>query len=68
MSDTPKYPNVIVPLSGEDSNGFVIIGRVSGALRRNGVSRESIAEFQKEAMAEDYNGLLQTCMAWVSVS
>lgn len=62
-----RYPEVEVQLSGEDGNAFAIMGRVARALRRAGVPAEEIAEFQRECTAGDYNRLLQTCMAWVTV-
>jgi hypothetical protein len=63
----PKYPNITVKLVGNDGNAFAILGRVSGALRRAGVSEEERKQFMSEAMSGDYNHLLQTCMAWVTV-
>ena len=67
MSDsTPRYPDVVVPLSGEDGNAFFIIARTSMALRRAGVPREEITMFQEEAMFSDYDNVIQTVMEWVS--
>jgi hypothetical protein len=60
----PKYPNVIVRLDGEDGNAFDIIGRCCRAARRAGVPAGEIAAFQSEAMAGDYDELLQACMRW----
>jgi len=68
MSDlTAHYPEVKVKLVGEDGNAFFIIGRVSQALRRHGVPKEKVAEFQNEAMKGDYDHLLRTVMRWVDV-
>jgi hypothetical protein len=64
----PKYPDIEVPLTGQDGNGFFIIGRVGMALRKAGVDQAEVTEFRKEAMSGDYDHLLQTCMRWVSVS
>ena len=61
----PRYPHVTVQLTGEDGNAFSIIGRVTGALRAEGVSQEIISQFTAEAMSGDYDHLLQTCMKWV---
>ncbi len=63
-----KYPDIDVQLSGEDGNAFVIIGRVSSALRRADVSNDIIEAFREEAMAGDYDGVLQTAMRWVNTS
>lgn len=64
----PKYPEIEVQLTGEDGNAFFIIGRVSAALKRAGVPQAERTAFQKEAMSGDYNNVLRTAMAWVSVS
>ena len=61
----PKYPNITVPLVGEDGNAYAIISRVRKALRNAAVSNTEIDEFLKEAMSSDYDHLLQTCMEWV---
>ena len=38
MIELPKYPAVKVQLSGVDNNALAIMGAVSAALRRAGVS------------------------------
>jgi hypothetical protein len=64
----PKYPDVRVELTGHDGNAWSIMGRVSAALREAGASREDIAAYNEESMSGDYDHLLQTAAAWVSVS
>ena len=64
----PKFPDVQVQLSGEDGNAFHIIGRTRMAMKRAGVSREEIDRYSAEAMAGDYQHVLSTTMATVSVS
>ena len=63
-----KYPQIHVQLVGEDGNAFAILGRVCKAMRKAGVSKAEIDQFQAEAMAGDYDALLATCMRWVRVS
>lgn len=63
---SPQYPDVHVDLVGEDGNAFAIIGRVTKAMKRAGHT-EAAAEFSKEAMSGDYNHLLRTVMAYVTV-
>lgn len=46
----------------------MILGRVSGALKKNGVSREEVDKYIAEATDGDYDHLLRTTMEWVSVS
>jgi len=68
MTETPKYPNIEVELSGQDGNGFMIAARVMKALKRGGIEKAEQTAFFDEALAGDYDHLLQTCMRWVSVS
>lgn len=70
MSDTiqPKYPHIEVQLSGEDGNAFAIMGRVSAALRRDGVPQDEVDAFTAQAMSSDYDALLRTAMEWVTVA
>lgn len=63
-----KYPNVYVKLVGEDGNAFSILARVSNALKKAGVSKEEISQFQKEAMSSDYNHLLNVVQDWVNTN
>ena len=58
--------NITVKLVGEDGNAFMILGKVSGALKRAGY-REEAETYMKEAMSGDYNHLLQTTMEYVEV-
>ena len=60
-----KYPDIEVELW--DGNAFAIIGSVTKALRRSGVSREEIDQYCEESMSGDYDNLLRTTMKWVTV-
>ena len=62
-----RYPGVAVQLIGESGNGFVIIGRISAALRKAGAAQAEITEFQNEATSGDYQHLLATANRWVQV-
>ena len=62
-----KY-NITVELTGIDGNAFSIMGAVTKAMRRAGVSSEEQDQYFKEATAGDYNQLLVTTMKWVNVS
>lgn len=66
--NAPKYPKVRVQLTGRDGNAFAILGAVTGALRRAGVSKEERDAFQAEATSGDYDHLLATAMRWVEVA
>lgn len=63
---TPRYPNINVPLVGEDGNAFAILGRVSRAMRLAGVPANERDAFVNEAKAGDYDQLLATVMRWVN--
>lgn len=63
----PKYPEIEVQLSDEDGNAMLIIGRVTRAMRTARIPQPEIDAFRKEAMADDYDHLLQTVMRWVEV-
>lgn len=60
------YPNVTVPLTGEDSNAFDMIARTSRALSRAGVPPEVCAGFRSEAISGDYEHVIRTITAWVN--
>lgn len=66
--DAPKYPEIEVRLVGEDGNAVAIMGRVSNAMRKAGVSQEEINAYLDESMSGDYDNLLRTAVKWVSVA
>lgn len=55
-----------VKLVGEDGNAFVILGRVSKALRKAGMETEA-ALFLLKAVEGDYDHLLRTAMKYIEV-
>jgi len=61
-----KY-DIEVELLGNDGNAFSIMGAVSKAMRRAGVSSEERDLYFKEATSGDYDQLLATTMEWVDV-
>ncbi len=64
---TPKHPEIVVRLTGEDGNAFAILGAVLRAMRRAGVPAAERDAFTAEATASDYDHLLATTMRWVTV-
>lgn len=62
---TPRYPDVHVPLVGEDGNSVAIVARVARALRKAGAPDVDVASFVGEAFAGSRDELLQTCIRWV---
>jgi hypothetical protein len=65
---SPKFPDIHVPLSGEDGNAFSIIARTSKALREGGAPQDDIEAFREQAMSGDYDNVLRTVMDTVSTS
>ena len=63
----PKYPDITVTLTGQDGNAFAVLGRCRAAARDAGLSDQEIAAFMDEAMAGDYDHLLQTAMRWFEI-
>lgn len=61
---TLKYPDITVALTGQDGNAFAIVGRCREAARGAELSNDEIAAFISEAVAGDYDHLLQTAMRW----
>ena len=61
---TPKYPNIIIPLVGEDGNAFSILGRVRRAMYRSGLGDLEWGDFYCEATSGSYDHLLATIMKW----
>jgi hypothetical protein len=66
--DAPKYPEIEVALVGEDGNAVAIMGRVSNALKKAGVSQDEINAYLDESMSGNYDNLLATAVKWVSVA
>lgn len=56
----------VVKLIGEDGNAFVILGKVSKALRAAGMNEEA-EKFMAEATKGDYDHLLRTACEYVQV-
>jgi hypothetical protein len=65
---SPWFKEIEVQLTGNDGNAYVIMGAVSSALRRHGVSEEDRNKYSEESMSGNYDTLLQTAMKWVSVA
>ena len=63
-----KYPEIEVSILGRDGNAFAIMGAISTALRKAGVSKDEINQYTSESMSGDYENLLRTAMKWVTVS
>jgi hypothetical protein len=47
--EQPRYPDIFVPLTGEDGNAFAILGRTASALRQAGLDQDEIDQYYTEA-------------------
>lgn len=56
-----------VKLIGEDGNAFYILAKVSKALKRNGYTKEEVAEYYAQATAGNYSHLLAVTSEWVDI-
>lgn len=63
----PKHPDITVELVGHDGNAFSVLGRCRKAAQEVGLPEDEIAAFLAEAVAGDYDHLLQTTMRWFDV-
>jgi len=63
-----RHPEVTVQLTGADGNAFAVLGAVKNAPAGAGVSEAEQAEFWTEAIAGDYDTLLQTSVRQVDAS
>ncbi len=60
----PKYPQIVVRLTEQDGNAFMILALCRQAAKEAGLPKEEIDVFYQEAIGGDYNHLLQTATRW----
>jgi len=58
--------NIEVKLINEDGNAFMILGKVSQALKKAG-HKDLAEEYTKEARKGDYDNLLRVTMKYVEI-
>lgn len=63
-----RFPDVHVPLTGEDGNSFSIIARVGKALKKAGLRDEADAWYNDAALSPSYEALLDLVVRTVSTS
>lgn len=63
----PRSMYISVQLTGNDGNAFSVLGAVKKAMKLGGCTKEDIDAFYAEATNGDYNHLLATSMATVTV-
>lgn len=62
-----KFPQVKVPLVGQDGNAFMILGLVTKAMRREGIPQADIDAYLTDAKSGDYDHLLRVTVQTVNV-
>lgn len=60
----PKHPHVVVSLSEQDGNAFMVLALCQRAAKEAGVNEEVVRAFYREATEGDYEHLLQTAARW----
>jgi hypothetical protein len=63
----PRYPDVVVQLTGNDGNAFTILATIQKALKRAGVEKSEVDAYFIESTSGDYDHLIRTAMSWVTV-
>lgn len=63
----PRYPAIVVALSGQSAFPTTIVGRVCIALLDHGVSNEEVDEFRDDAYSDGFGHLLRVVTEWVNV-
>lgn len=61
---TPKHPHVVVSLSKQDGNAFMVLALCQRAAKEAGLPAEEVRAFYQEATGGDYDHLLQTAARW----
>lgn len=65
----PKYPNVKVRLTGQDSNVFNLLAVCTREARKQGVSRQELNSLQNEVFrCSSFEEALETMSNWFNVS
>ncbi len=60
----PKHPHIIVRLSDQDGNAFMILGMCRQAAKEAGLTKKDIQAFYEEATSGDYDHLIKTAARW----
>lgn len=64
----PKYPYIVVKLSGENGNIFNLIGVACIAMKSNGIDQLEVSDFTNDVFAsKSYEEALKVIAGWVRV-
>ena len=62
-----RFPEVVVPMTGEDGDAHAVLGRAARAARRAGLPRRLVLAFLREARAGEREHLLATVARWFTL-
>lgn len=60
------YVKPACKLAGINGNAFVVMGAVKQALKKAGINKKIIEQYEAEATAGDYDNLLRVSMEYVA--
>ena len=63
----PRYPDVVVKLTGANGNALNVVGMTRRALDRHGVSDDVVESYVRQALSGNYDKVLSTTLEWVTV-
>ena len=63
----PRYPEVVVKLTGSSGNALSVVGLVRRALDRHGVPDDVVESYVRRALSGNYDRVLSTTLDWVTV-
>ena len=63
----PRFPDVVVKLTGANGNALNIVGMTRRALDRHGVSDDVVESYVRQALSGNYDKVLSTTLEWVTV-
>ena len=63
----PRYPEVVVKLTGSNGNALNVVGMTRRALERHDVADDVIESYIRSALSGNYGKVLSTTLEWVTV-
>lgn len=64
---TPRYPNVVVKLSGRPRNVWLYLKLIVSAMRQAGLGDEVVYAFTRDVTQRPFTELGETLMSWVTI-
>jgi precorrin-6B methylase 1 len=67
IDNRPRYSRVKVQVTGPHAGFLSTVSSVQAAMRRAGVPLQELSNFYADAVEENEDNLLPTCLRWVDV-